>query len=180
MRTSSTTPMSRVSPSGFTLLELLVVVVIITLMSAFVAPRMLGSLTHMNLKTSAKNIAAALRYARSLAVSEQTAYLARFDMEGGRVLISPAEDTGQDAAESEEEAATAVRVYSLPAGITLSKSEEAVDLFGQDALQIEFYADGNSSGGEVILSDERGKRYVVWADFISGTVGADVCGEDCK
>ena len=175
--------MSRVSPGGFTLLELLVVVVIITLMSVFVAPRMLGSLTHMNLKTSAKRIAAALRYARSQAVAEQVTYAAVFDEEANTVSVAAAGDAPESAAgesHNGEETGPSALVYALPAGISLGKSESFEDPLGDAALQIEFYADGNSSGGAVILTDEREKRYVVQVDFISGTVFTDVCGEDCK
>jgi general secretion pathway protein H len=179
----------QVAHNGFTLLELLVVVVIITLMSTLVAPRMFGSLAHMNLKTEAKRVAAALRYARSQAISEQTSYVALFDLEADRLTIarkdseekpkelpapvSPA-DNGQD-----ESGQPAPMVYALPEGITLHKTEAGEELFAEEIIGIEFYPDGNSSGGEVILADERGKRYIVWVHFISGEVGTDVCGEDC-
>ncbi len=168
------------SAHGFTLLELLVVVVIITLVSAFVAPRMLGTLTHMNLKTSAHNLAAALRYARSQAVSEQVAYAARFDLEANAVRVSRVE-AAEEASEGEtEEVVASERVYSLPGGIALGRSEASSAPAADGPLSIEFYPDGNSSGGEVILTDERGRRYIVWADVLAGTVGADACGEDCR
>jgi general secretion pathway protein H len=176
------------SRGGFTLLELLVVVVIITLMSALVAPRMFGSLTHMNLKTEAKRIAAAMRYARSQAVAEQVPYAALFDVAANRLTVARVEpQTGSspesgEAAEGgdENEGRPKPLVYSLPEGITLQKSEAGSDLFPGDELRIEFFPDGNSSGGEMILADERGKRYIVWVHFISGSVGTDLCGEDCK
>ena len=174
--------------SGFTLLELLVVVVIVTLMSVLVAPRMFGSLTHMNLKTEAKRLAAAMRYARSQAVTRQIDYEAVFDVEGRQVRIAAMETEGDSPVGADEpvegdddpEEAPAPLVYVLPEGITLQKSEAGEELFPEGALKIEFYPDGNSSGGEVILGNERGKRYIVWVSFISGTVGTDVCGEDCK
>jgi general secretion pathway protein H len=154
-------------------MELLVVIVIIALMSAFVAPRMLGSLTHMSLKTTAKSIAAVLRYARSQAVTEQSAYLVRFDLEKNQVRVSRLEDAQEDLDESGEAPAAAARVYAPPEGIVMSKSDEAGELPGQEALEITFYPDGNSSGGEVLLTDAREKHYLVRVDFISGTVGAD-------
>ena len=173
--------------SGFTLLELLVVVVIVTLMSVLVAPRMFGSLTHMNLKTEAKRLAAAMRYARSQAVTRQIDYEAVFDVEGRQVRIAAIEVEGDNPTEADEpvegdddpEETPAPRVYVLPEGITLQKSEAGEEMFPEGELKIEFYPDGNSSGGEVILSNERGKRYIVRVGFISGTVGTDVCGEEC-
>jgi prepilin-type N-terminal cleavage/methylation domain-containing protein len=61
-----------IGSGGFTLLELIVVLLIIGLMMALVTPRLIGSLTKMNLKTSAQKISSFLRYARSQAVSGQT------------------------------------------------------------------------------------------------------------
>jgi general secretion pathway protein H len=179
---------------GFTLLELLVVVVIITLMSALVAPRILGSLAHMNLKTEAKRMAAAMRYARSQAVSEQATYVASFDLAAERLTVArveaekaadtpPAAADGENGGGASSEAGNpppAPLVYTLPEGIVLQKTEAGNELFPDDELRIEFYPDGNSSGGEILLADERDKRYIVWVDFISGTVGTDVCGENCQ
>lgn len=179
----------RAAQSGFTLLELLVVAVIVTLMSTLVVPRMFGSLAHMNLKTEAKRVAAALRYARSQAVSEQASYLALFDLETNRLTVVridpegklkgipapvPPADEGHD-----KDDPPAPMIYALPETITLSKTEAGKDLFAEEKIGIEFYPDGNSSGGEVILADERGKRYIVWVHFISGEVGTDACGDDC-
>ena len=182
MSTLSTGRMTRARPgdgAGFTLLELLVVVVIITVMSALVAPRMFGSMAHMTLKTSAKRVAAGLRYARSRAVAEQVTYAAFFDLEKNALRVSDA-DGADEAADGNDAREPSAQVYYLPAGIAVSMSEAFAEQRGDDARQIEFYADGNSSGGEVILTDPREKRYIVRVDFISGTVGTDFCGEECR
>ena len=56
---------------GFTLMELLVVLVIISLVSAFVAPRITAPIGNLQLKTASKKIAGAMRYSRSRAASEK-------------------------------------------------------------------------------------------------------------
>ncbi len=73
---------------GFTLFELIVVLLIIGIMMALVSPRLLGSLTKVNLKTSAQKISSSLRYARSQAVSEQTIYHDVFDFDKKGLFIN--------------------------------------------------------------------------------------------
>ena len=73
--------------SGFTLLELIVVLVIIGLMSALIAPRLKGPMGRLDLRTAAKNISSALRYARSQAAAEKTTYVALFDFDNNRLTV---------------------------------------------------------------------------------------------
>ena len=75
--------------SGFTLFELLVVILIISLISAFVMPRMAASLPGVKLKSTARAVAASLRYARSKAVSESRPYVAIFDNSQKLLAVEP-------------------------------------------------------------------------------------------
>ncbi|PJC76387.1 MAG: hypothetical protein CO012_01370 [Syntrophobacterales bacterium CG_4_8_14_3_um_filter_49_14] len=72
---------------GFTLLELIVVLIIISLMSALVVPKLAGPMSNLDLKTAAKKISASLRYVRSHAASEKTTYVALFDFDKNRLVI---------------------------------------------------------------------------------------------
>ncbi len=80
--------LERRSTSGFTLLELIVVLVIIGLMSTLVVPKLMGPLSNLNLKTASQKISASLRYARSQAASEKVTYVALFDFDKNRLVIS--------------------------------------------------------------------------------------------
>ena len=79
--------MFRPDRRGFTLLELIVVLVIISLMTALVAPRLTGPMNNLDLKTAGQKIVASLRYARSQAASEKTTYVALFDFDDNRLVI---------------------------------------------------------------------------------------------
>ena len=74
---------------GFSLIELLVVLVLISLFSAFVGVNVGGSLGNMGLKTATKKVAASLRYARSRAITESVPYVALLDLNQNRVTIKP-------------------------------------------------------------------------------------------
>ena len=79
--------MQRRNARGFTLLELIVVLMIIGLMSTLVVPKLVGPMGNLNLKTASQKISASLRYARSQAASEKTTYVALFDFDKNRLVI---------------------------------------------------------------------------------------------
>jgi len=167
-------------PSGFSLLELIVVLVIIGMVSAFVGPKLVGSMTNMNLKTASKKVAASLRYARSQAVSEGSDYVARFDLEANRVSIVSAKrvsegseaDGGDGAGVDVEEkrGGGRLKVYELPDGVVLIMGISGDTETDSGIFEIIFLSDGGSSGGEVILVNERERAYMVAVDFITGAV----------
>jgi general secretion pathway protein H len=74
---------------GFSLIELLVVLVLMSLVSAFVGINVGGTLGNVELKTASKKVAAALRYARSRAITESVPYVALVDLNENRVTIKP-------------------------------------------------------------------------------------------
>ena len=57
-------------------------------MSTLVVPKLVGPLGNLNLKTASQKISASLRYARSQAASEKTTYVALFDFDKNRLVIS--------------------------------------------------------------------------------------------
>jgi general secretion pathway protein H len=158
---------------GFTLIELLVVLVIISMMAAFVGPRIAGSMSNMNLKTASKKIAASLRYARSQAVSESRTYVALFDLDKNRMVIR-----GDQTAQEEEEKddgggdrdSRQTKRYELPKDVRLDKAILGEVEIDSGLFKIIFFSNGGSSGGELVLSNDRRNRYEVKVDFITGTV----------
>ncbi len=159
---------------GFTLLELLVVLVIIGMMSAIIAPRLTGSLTGMNLKTASRKVSASLRHARSNATSERLTYISVFDFEKNRLIILPCQEESGEIPEEcmfdNEESLSRSKIYNLPEGVRFEKAENFQEETDSDYFQIAFYPGGGSSGGQVIVTDERKGRYTINVDFITGTV----------
>jgi len=172
---------------GFTLLELLVVLVIISIAAGLVGPRVAGSMSNLSLKTAAKKVAGALRYARSQATSESRPYFVLFDPEKGRLSIKSGQTATKEvkekkAGEGEEEAGTSEKeaedkpaketskVYDLPEDVRFGKVEFDKDEAVSGVFQIVFFPNGGSSGGEVLLENDRGRQYTIRVDFVSGAV----------
>ncbi|MDY6972449.1 MAG: prepilin-type N-terminal cleavage/methylation domain-containing protein [Thermodesulfobacteriota bacterium] len=166
--------MSKSESQGFSLLELLVVMVIIGLMSALAVPKLTGSLSNMDLKNASKKISASLRYARSQAASEKATYTTLFDFDNNRVSISSGrltpEEPGEEPTGGDEGSTGRAKVYDLPDGVMLEKAISGEDEIDSGLFQVVFFPAGSSSGGEVIIGNHRGNRYRVSVDFITGAV----------
>ena len=161
---------------GFTLVELLVVLVIISMMAAFVGPRIAGSMSNLNLKTASKKLASALRYARNQAASQCATYVALLDFEERTVTVR-AEKRGEPAEEGPEESEPDAdhpeqrpKRFQLPEGVRFDRAVSGDEEWDSGIFQLVFYPDGGSSGGTVFLANVRDHQYHIVVDFIIGTV----------
>lgn len=163
---------------GFSLIELLVVLVIISIFTAFVGPKVAGTLTNMGLKTAAKKVAASLRYARSQAITESIPYVALLDLNENRLTVKPEEASSNEEGETEgktlENTKAVTKVYVLPEGV---RFEKAVAFDGEESdsrfFAVVFMPSGCSSGGTLLLENRRERRYTIKIDFITGMVGIE-------
>ena len=78
--------------AGFTLLELLVVLVVIATLAALVAPSLTGSLARGRLDTTARAIVAQARKAKALATAEGRTYLLVIDPVGRELRLARRRD----------------------------------------------------------------------------------------
>jgi len=161
-------------PLGFTLLELLVVLVIVATLSTFVGPRLLGSMGGTQLRVASKKVATSLRYARTRAVSEGMLYVAMLDLEGGQIAIEsrrPARGREEEASPEDGNAGEKKKkTFDLPQGIKLEKVVSGDAEVDSGVSEVLFFPTGGSSGARIVLASERGQRRSVVVDFITGTV----------
>ncbi len=155
--------------------------IIIGISVAMVAPRFSSSLGRLELKNTARKIAAALRYARSQATSGQMLYRAIIDQENKQIRIGRMADGDGDesddnqridATETDGGAARMVngQIYRLPAGVRIAEMENWRGEEQDSPIEIDFYPSGASSGGLLTLMDEAEKTMRIRVDFIAGTV----------
>jgi general secretion pathway protein H len=160
--------------SAFTLFELLVVMLIISLIAALVMPQMTASLPGVRLKSTTRAVAASLRYARSRAVYESTPYVAIFDRTQKFLAVEPIE-TPHDATESDGlrkilDTSKLEKVYEFPDGIEFGVLNRTAADGDPDVFPILFFPGGDSTGGKIFLENLRRRQYAITVDTISGMV----------
>jgi general secretion pathway protein H len=135
---------------GFTLLEMIVVLVIIGLVLSLIAPNFGRGSGRYAVAATAHDVAAALRLARDQAIARDrpTRFVAGADGFG-------ANGDGH--------------LRHVPRGITLVVSDAAQTDAGSDAGAIRFFPDGSSTGGGIDVTDGTA-RYAVIVNWLNGNV----------
>lgn len=145
---------------GFTLLELLVVLTLMALMAGMVAPRLVGTLDRMNVRSAAGRIVATLRYARSQAASEQRFFRVDIDLSGRTLTVAPASPL--------PEALASRGTLSLPEGVRFLEAQSVSGASSSDTFTIRFSPLGRTTGGQLLIGDEAGRRLRVVLDPLTG------------
>ena len=156
--------------------------IIISISTALVGPRLSASLSKTQLRNAAKSIAAALRYARSQAASEKIPYSALFDFDANRVSVverTPPDREQEEPPESEQQGrGKSDRVYWLPDGVRLEKALSGELEADAGLFEITFFPAGGSSGGTITVINDRERRYRIAVDFITGAARVSVADDD--
>lgn len=137
--------------AGYTLVELLVVLLIMVGLLALVPPLFQNGFSTTEMRSTAREMIAAMRQARSKAVSERSPVAFTLDLEHRRYQVD-----GNNP-------------VALPELLQLELLTGERELHGQGAGSITFYSDGSASGGEVTLLAEA-RRIRLEVDWISGRV----------
>lgn len=146
----------RVARSGFTLVEVLVVLAIAGLMLAVTPPLLSGALPGLELKGAARRTASALRLTRELAIAEGRPAAWMIDIANNAYRI---DGRGRDG--------------RLPGGIALELVAAADEMASETQGAIRFFPDGTSTGGRVILKrgePGRERGYQVGVNWLTGRV----------
>jgi general secretion pathway protein H len=166
---------------GFTLLELIVVLFILTLVIAMVAPTFSQSFGQTQLKASARDIAALCRFARTQAIANQDVLEVVLDRQTNRYWLRGPDWivgrlSGVDQVSTVEDSDQQVqmrqaRVRPLPPGVSLKSVLLATGPLQSDERgAIAFFPQGSSTGGSIDLSDAKGRAYRIVVDPSGGMV----------
>ncbi len=142
------------SKKGFTLLELIVVLVLVALAAGLVMPSFSRGLRGLEFETAGRDLITRMRHARSQAISKQKVF---------RVILQKEEDeTVSDYYIFTNEYEQEIGKYDLPEGVSVHTEEE------EFPVRINFYANGRSSGALFTLKPETGREMKIWVDPITG------------
>jgi len=149
---SSTGAFPGTGSAGFTLIELVVVLFIAGLLIAVAPPLISAAMPGVELKSTAREIAAALRFARDRAILRQTDAAVQLDLDERRYTVS-----GR------------TKVSAIPERVEVLLDTVQTELTEGAGGSIRFFPDGSSTGGRVTLS--RGEAvYKVDVDWLTGRV----------
>ena len=143
------------SQRGFTLLELLVVMVIIGVVLALVPGFMLRGQPGLDVDVAARAVADALREARSEAVLQNRDQLFALDVEERLFRVG-------------EQRAPVQMDRSIEVTFQTARSELMSDKIGQ----IRFFPDGSATGGRIGLTLD-GRHVEVVVDWLTGLVSVN-------
>ena len=154
---------ARVGQHGFTLLEILIVLVIGVLLVALVPPLLSGMSGATELRGAARQLAAGLRNARNEAVARQQEAVLTLDLERRRFGV-----TGDP------------REIALPESVALKLYTAQSELLDGTIGGIRFFPDGSSTGGSITVSGPK-LAYRVNVDWLTGAVAiVDAFGLGCR
>lgn len=128
--------------SGFTIIELIVVLIIVLLGMTVVGANFSKVSPALQLKTVGGEVISALRLARTQAVSTQQAVSVRFNLYENTYQVQ-----GQ-------------QTLKLPEDLTLSLVILRKNYAGNEIASIIFYQDGSSSGAQVLLELANHKKQI--------------------
>lgn len=137
---------------GFTLIEILVVLIIGVLLLSVVPSLVSRGAGGAELKASARGLAAALRYARSRAIARHQEAVVTVDVKKRRYAVS-----GRRAARR------------LPEGIDIRLDTVRSHRYSEHRGGYRFYPDGSATGGQITLKSGA-LRYVVDVNWLTGRV----------
>jgi type II secretion system protein H len=162
--------------NGFTLLELLVVLIIISLVSAFVIPRLVSPINSTRLKTTVNKVSSVLRQASNIAATEKKYFIVLFDLKNNRLCMLPAEQlqlTSILEHPSNTELTEQINAFYLPKDIRFMENLSTIEQIDADAFIIYFFPNGTSSGGQIVLSNDKSMKYKIKVDFITSIIHID-------
>jgi prepilin-type N-terminal cleavage/methylation domain-containing protein len=152
-------PHDQRAQAGFTLLELLIVILIMAVVVGFSVPRFSRTFSNLQLQVFAYNVAKLLTYASKRAVARGEVLRIHFDVEGRRYWLAQAQEASPEG-KSERVASKFGRMSSVPKAISLDPSARAVT----------FYPDGRADRFEMLIFDNRQDGYRLVTDVWTGRV----------
>lgn len=140
------------STSGFSLLELMLVLLLLGVVYGLAGPMLGNGSVGLEMKAAARQLAAGLRKARSVAVTERHDSVLLLDVEARTFSV-----TGDP------------KIYALPKRLEFTLFTAQSEVVREQSGSIRFFADGSSTGGRITLGSGEGKQEVD-VDWLTGRV----------
>ncbi len=144
-------------PKGYTLIELIVVVVLLGLIFTFVAPRFHDAILTDNLKSTTRKLANKVMELRNDAIQEHVDYLLKFDLEKNEYWSESTDMTDEKRALVREEDAK-----HLPCGVRITDiciKDKGKQMAGE--ITLKFMKEGYAQQSAIHLESEDGREFTI-------------------
>lgn len=141
-------------PAGFTLLELMVVLVIAIGIVTLVAPRLGALMPGLEQKGAVRDIATALRFARGRAIATRQDTAVVFDLKNKTYRI---------------QGVAREKVENIAKQLNIELVTGRSELLDESTGAISFFPDGSSTGGQVEI-EARGRSFIIDVMWLTGKV----------
>lgn len=139
---------------GFSLIELMVVMLLVSLLFAVVGVSISRSVEGAEIRNAAREITAGIRHTR------------------GQAIIQRQQQVFQVDADKRTWQAAGRPPVELPEGLEITINSARSEMTGENAFGIRFYPDGASTGGSVeLLAQER--QWVINVSWLTGEISID-------
>ncbi len=166
---------------GFTLMELMLVLVLIAIMAAMIVPEMKGSMEDALLRSSARKVVDVLNLTYSRAVSFNQLHRVLLDPSTGKFRVErkledspnqndfePIKDLNGFEGQIDPRIAIEIRASQPEPSDEEIREDEPKASFSRDGIN--FYADGTTDGCEILLRDRTGVEVVLQLNPITASI----------
>ena len=141
--------------AGFTLLELIVVVLIIALVLGISYPSMSRGSSALHLRTTSRDILNTFRFAREKAISEQASMQLVINRRDQKIVL--ADILGES-----------LRTYSLPTDVKIQRMAHSGGEVSDDVMTVRFLPNGSLENARIRLEADSGSLMQVISDPLGG------------
>jgi prepilin-type N-terminal cleavage/methylation domain-containing protein len=152
--------MRRIADNGFTLLELMIVVLIMALVLAVSYPSLTRGASSIHLRATSRDVLNTFRYAREKAVTEQIGMMVTVDKENEKITLASFIGEGS-------------RSYVLPHDVKIQRMALAGSEVTNGAMNVRFLPNGSSESAEVLLKSDYGSYLRIMSGSITGGARID-------
>jgi len=169
--------------AGFSLVELMVVVVIIAVMAALIVPAMRGTFEAERLRQAGRQILQSLHLAYSQSVTQRHPHRWHFDPDSGRYQVEqlvqdesasspfqPVSGLPEAKGSLDPRIQVEVRPLTTPTVIDLDNNQPVAPASPNDANTVAFYPDGTAQPMEIVLRDQEGFEQILRVNPVTAQV----------
>lgn len=151
---------------GFTLLESMVVLTILFFSLVLIFPSIQRIQQSIEARATIKKISTLMRYYRTEAINKGKVFIVTLENDSRVIKVFSVEKFLEDG-EIEKKL---LKNVPIPEGIRIKEIKEISVRFPLENPSFEFYPEGGSSGGSILLSGPGDKEFEILLDLLTGSV----------